>query len=214
MHNYIVVLFKNKKRKRIINKFVELSNAIKFYEKKLKESSDIIFNVEYENGNFSRYDLSIVSLTKTESFPIYYTDELGRNIRIFLDDGNMSIIKISPYNKEEKIFDIQQNKKITSSHLIKKYLSGNELKIMSVLNNKIIIQKDDIFSMFSLKSEPESFRFLECISKYFFKNNRTDCIFVSDSSSAQKKYLIKLLNENGIDKKVLYRKFTTYPRSG
>jgi hypothetical protein len=212
MFNYIVVLFKNKKRKRILNKFVELSNAIQYYEKKIKESSEVIFNVEYENGKNCKYDISIISLTKNESFPMYYTDEMGRNIRIYLEDDDMSIVKISQYNKEEKIFDIQKNKKITSNQLLRNYLSGSELKIMSVLNNKVIVQKDELFSIFSLKSESESLRFIDSISKHFFKIKRTDCIFVNDTSSPQKKYLIKLLNENGVDKKILYRKFTTYPR--
>jgi hypothetical protein len=42
---------------------------------------------------------------------------------------------------------------------------------------------------------------------------RKDCMFVLDTDPAQKKYLLKLLSDFGFDKKVLYRQFTTFPRS-
>ena len=50
MVNYLVVLFKNKKRKKIINKFVTFSRAKQYYDNLLKESNDVLFNVEVENG--------------------------------------------------------------------------------------------------------------------------------------------------------------------
>jgi len=36
---------------------------------------------------------------------------------------------------------------------------------------------------------------------------------VKDYSSAQRKYLYGILESNGFDKKVLYRKFTSLPQS-
>ena len=85
--------------------------------------------------------------------------------------------------------------------------------MVSSLHNKIIVQNEDKINLFSLKSPSESNRFLDSISSYFFKIKRGDCIFVKDSSSAQKKYLIDLLSNAGYDKKMLYRKFTTFPPS-
>jgi hypothetical protein len=116
------------------------------------------------------------------------------------------------YKKEELIYDIQKNKKITSQELMKNYLKGDGLKMMSVLNNKIILQEDESINLFSLKNEIECGRFIDSISSHFFKIKRGDCLFIKDYSSAQRKYLYNLLESNGIDKKILYRKFTTYPR--
>ena len=123
----------------------------------------------------------------------------------------MSILQIKPYRDEELLYDIQKKKKITSNDLIKIYLKGDGLKMVSVLNNKIVIQKDEDIKLFSLKNEQESSRFIDCLSSHFFKIKRGDCLFIKDYSSPQRKYLYSLLESNGFDKKVLYRKFTTYP---
>ena len=83
--------------------------------------------------------------------------------------------------------------------------------MVSVLNNKVILQKDEEIDLFSLKNESECTRFVESLSSYFFKTKRGDCLFIKDCSSPQRKYLYSLLESNGFDKKALYRKFTTYP---
>jgi hypothetical protein len=85
--------------------------------------------------------------------------------------------------------------------------------MVSSLNNKIVIQNNDEINLFSFKSQEESIRFIDCLSNYFFKIKRGDCIFVKDISSAQRKYLFDILKSKGFDKKMLYRKFTTFPRS-
>jgi hypothetical protein len=41
--NYTVVLFKNKKRKRIIKKFITFSKAKTFYENLLSKSNDVTY---------------------------------------------------------------------------------------------------------------------------------------------------------------------------
>jgi hypothetical protein len=85
--------------------------------------------------------------------------------------------------------------------------------MISVLNNKIVLQEDEKIHLFTLKSENESSRFVDSLSLYFFKIKRGDCLFVKDYSIAQRKSLYKLLESSGIDKKILYRKFTTLPQS-
>ena len=96
---------------------------------------------------------------------------------------------------------------------MKKYMKGDGMKMISVLNNKIVIQQEEKFYLFTLKSEKESSRFVDCLSLYFFKTKRGDCLFIKDYSSAQRKYLYGILEANGFDKKVLYRKFTSLPQS-
>lgn len=212
MENYLVVLFKNKKRKRIIKKFVTLSRAKSFYENLIEKSNEVIFEVLVENAKECKFELGLIDINPNQSAPIYMTDEYGRNIKVKLEDNTgMSIIKMSPYRQEELIYDVETNRKITSNDLIKKYLKGDGLKMVSVLNNKIVVQKDEIIKLFSLKNEQESSRFVDCLSAHFFKIKRGDCLFIKDYSSPQRKYLYSLLESNGFDKKVLYRKFTTYP---
>jgi len=214
MSNYLVVLFKNKVRKKIINKFVTLKKAKHFYEDLLKKSEEVIFEVQFENGSPCKYEIGIIEMSSNQLVPIYITDEMGRNVKVKLENDGMTLFEISKYKKEELIFDLQQNKKITVQSLIKKYISKEGIKLISSINNKIVIQNDDVYSIFSLKTESESVRFIDSLTNYFFKNKRSDCIFVKNQSQAEKKYLLDILSEKGFDRKKLYRKSTTYPRQG
>ena len=202
-------MFKNKKRKKIINKFVTFSRAKQYYDKLLKESNDVIFNVEIENGLDTRYELGLIELSDNQLIPVYMTDEYGRSSKVKLEGDGMTLFNIGYYKKEERIYDLTKNKKITTQQLIKTYLKGDGLKMISSLNNKIIVQEDEKINLFTLKSEFESLRFIDSLSSYFFKIKRGDCLFVKDHSSAQRKYLFSMLESYGIDKKILYRKFTS-----
>lgn len=213
MYNFYIVLFKNKVRKKIIKKFIKYENADKFFNKKIEENKEIIFEKKTENGIESDYEIGLVSLNSKKDYPTYLKDEFGRNLKIKTQDSNMSILKISKYKIEELVFDLDSSKKISINQLLKKYLPKSTIKLCYHLNNKIIIQNDNTFNIFSLKNEDDCIRLIEELSSYFYNQKRTDCLFVKDNSSAQKKYLIKLLSDNGIDKKILYRKYTTFPRS-
>jgi hypothetical protein len=213
MANYLVVLFKNKKRKRIIKKFVTLSRAKKLYNQLINESKEVIFEVLVENGKECKFELGLIENKTNQSAPVYMTDDFGRTVKVKLEDNGMSLLEIIPYREEELIYDVQTKKKITSQELVKKYFKTDGLKMLSVLNNKAILQKDEEIYLFSLKNESECSRFVDSLSTHFFKTKRGDCLFIKDYSSAQRKYLYELLESNGFDKKVLYRKFTTYPSS-
>lgn len=212
MGNYIIVLFRNKHKKKILKRFISRERAANFFKNIVKKSDDVIFDVKFENGKEVKYEIGIVERSSGSHVPTYLTDNLGRNIKVSLDESDVVLSEIKPYRKEEKIFDIKNNKKIYLSDFIRKYLKSETLKVVSLLNNKIIVQKDEIINIFSLKSEDECFRFIECLSTFFFKNKRNDCLFVKDISTHQRKYLIDLLEKNGFDKKILYRKYTTHPR--
>jgi hypothetical protein len=213
MANYLVVLFKDKKRKRIIKKFITHKKAKLLYDKMMKESDDVIFNTEVENGNPCKYELGIVEMSSKQLIPVYITDEFGRSVKVKLEEDGMTLYQITPYKKEETIYDIDKKKKITTKEFVSKYLKGTGMKMISSLNNKIIVQEEESIHLFTTKSESESQRFLDCLSLHFFKNKRADCLFVKDHSTPQKKYLYDLLESKGISKKILYRKFTSLPSS-
>lgn len=212
MQNYLVLLFKNKKKNKIIKKFVSLTRAKTFFEKVKKNSDDVIFDVKIENGIEVSYELCLMRIGNTDFNPVYKKDDIGRNVRVVLEDDGMTMINIYDFKKEEKIFDLQIEKRITLNEFVKSYLRKNELKVVSILNNKIIVQQDDKVFIFSTKNENESIRFVDCLSSSFITQKRTDCIFVTDTSTPQKKYLMKILTDYGFDDKILYRTHTTYPR--
>lgn len=213
MENYLIVLFENKVRKKIIKKYITFKKANNFYEKLISESSNVIFRKEVVNNENSVFEIGLVELSSKQLLPIYVTDEMGRNIKVKLDNEDMTLVKISPYNLEETIFDTTKNKKINTQELISKYLKKDGIKLVSSLHNKIVVQNNDIINLFVCKSDVEADRFLDSLSYYFFKIKRGDCIFVKDSSQAQRKELFTLLEKNGYSKRKLYRKFTNFPPS-
>ena len=208
-----MVLFKDKKKKKILKKFITYKRAKQFYKTLMDKSKEIIFDVKVQSGKECKFELGLVELSSKQLIPVYMTDEFGRNIKVKLDEDGMTLFEISPYKKEELIFDIKENRKITVDKFIKSYLKGDGMKMISSLNNKIVVQENEKINLFTLKSESESERFIDCVSSHFFKIRRSDCLFVKDSSTPQRKYLYTLLEASGIDKKILYRKFTTLPQS-
>lgn len=182
-----------------------------FFKKMMNESDDVIFETQLESGEECNYELGIVHMSSEQKEPVYLTDELGRFLKVKLDEKGMTLILISPYKKEESIFDLQKKEKIKVDEFVKNYLKGTGVKMVSALNNKVVVQDDDKFSLFTLKSEFESLRFIECLSSHFHKIKRGDCLFIKDSSTPQRKYLYSLLESKGFDKKILYRKFTSLP---
>jgi hypothetical protein len=213
MENYLIVLFENKVRKKILKKYITFKKAKQYFNKCLSDSDNVIFKKNISNGSEIDFEIGLVELSSKQLVPVYITDEMGRNIKVSLENEGMTLISISQYNIEESLYDVQTNSKIDTVDFIKKYLKKNNVKMVSSLHNKIIIQNEEKINLFSLKNPSEANRFLDSISSYFFKIKRGDCIFVKDVSSAQKKYLINLLSNSGYDKKMLYRKFTTYPPS-
>ena len=207
--NFSVIIFKNNKKRKILKSFVREQKVIEFYEKKVKESSEILFEKQFENGSKCNYKIILTSKT-CEVDKLYYLDDLGRNISIDPKiSDNLYIKKIDMFKKEEKIYDVQENKKISFSKFSKKYLDKEKTIMISKLNNKVVVQDDDNYFLFSLKTEDECERFLKTVESKVEKKN---FIIVRDFTSPQRKYLYDLLVEKGYDIDFLYRTSTTHPK--
>jgi hypothetical protein len=124
MANYLVVLFKNKTRKKIIKKFITLSRAKNYFKQLIKESDDVIFEVLVENGKECRFELGLIEMSVNQSAPVYMTDDFGRSVKVRLEDSGMSILSINPYKEEDLIYDVRNKTKITAQEFIKKYLKN------------------------------------------------------------------------------------------
>lgn len=209
--NYLIVLFKNKIKKKIINKFKTHKKSDDLFITLSKQSNDVIFEKKYINGDECSYELAILEKSPDTFLPVYLKDELGRQIKVNLDDGDYTITKIITYKIEETLLDVTLNKKINSHEFIKLYLDPVGFKLMSKLNNKIIVQNDDKVNLFILKNEYDSSRFIESISNKFMSEKRMDCMFIKDCSTPQKKSLYNLLINQGFSKDYLLRYSTTHP---
>jgi len=209
--NYFIVLFKNKEKKKIINKFKTLDKATKFYNDLLNKSEEVLFPKQTENGFDCQFEIALMEKKEMDNSIIYIKDELGRTIKVETDSNDLRIRKVQKYNLEEEIIDYKTKDKITMKDLEKKYLSKSGLKLISKLNNKIILQIDELTNLFTLKTEEDCDRFLDLLTNKFQRENRRDCLIVKDTSSPQKKYLYSFLVELGYPKSYLQRYSTTHP---
>jgi hypothetical protein len=210
-YNYQIVLFKNKVKKKIINKFKTHKKAVEFYNDLLKENDEVIFDKEFENGVKSNYELAVIEKMSGTLLPVFLKDEIGRTIKVNLEDNDYTITKISKYKIDEVFLDYQTKKKINTKQFVRRYLSGDGLKMVSKLNNKVVVQNDDDYKLFTFKNVDDSSRFLDNLSENFMSSKRTDCMFVKDSSTQQRKYLYQILSEKGFPKSYLIRHSTTHP---
>lgn len=210
--NYIIVLFKNKKKKKIIKSYSTEKNAYTKYKHLLTENKKITFAKKVENAETVNYELALLTNQSKIQKTLFIKDELGRNNVVSTDDKNYVFLDISKYEIEETLFDWQTQKKIKFDYFIKKYCTKKELKSIYTLHNKICVQIEDNVNIFSLKDKLESQRFLNILQKYFIDSSRQDAIFVSDVSSAQRKWVYNILEEKGFDKKRLYRLKTTFSK--
>lgn len=188
-----------------------LKNADEFYKKLVEESDEVIFDKKYDNGFKSNYEIALLGKKNVNKEVIYIKDEFGRQSKVDLQDDEFSIINVLPYKIEEVFLDYETKKKINTKQFIKKYLSGVGLKLVSKLNNKIIVQNDDNFKLFTFKNDDDSSRFIDELSKMYYTQKKIDCMFVKDSSTSQRKYLYNILVNNGFPKSYLFRQSTTFP---
>ena len=208
---YQIILFKNKVKKKIINKFKTHKRAFEFYKNLMNESDEVMFNKEMENGSTCEFELGLVERTSGTLLPLFMKDDYGRQIKVKLDDCDYTITQISKYNIEEEFVDYSTNEKITTKNFIKKYLSPVGLKLISKLNNKVVVQNDDTFNLFTFKTLDESERFIDILTEKFNSEKRSDCLMVKDSSTTQRKYLYDILVKKGFPKSYLQRHSTTHP---
>jgi hypothetical protein len=208
--NYFVVLFKNKQKKKIINKFKTYDKAKGFYDKLIKESEEVFFEKKTENGQECEFELALMVKNSENYEKIYIKDNLGRAIKVQTDDTDLTIKFISEYKIEESFIDYKTKEKIDFSKFKRKYLNGVGVKLISKLNNKIIVQQDENINLFTFKSENDCEKFLDELTLKFQKEKRIDCLIVKDSSSAQKKYLYNILTNCGFPINYLQRYSTTH----
>ena len=163
--DYIIVLFKNRVKKKIIKKFKTLDRAQKYYNNLLSISDEVIFDKQHENGHHSNFKLGLLGPKNNEI--IYIKDEFGRQNKINVEDDDYSMLEINPYKIDEEFVDYTTKQKINSEQFIKKYLKGDGLKMVSKLNNKIIVQLNEITNLFTFKNELDSSRFVDNLSKKY-----------------------------------------------
>jgi len=212
MDNYVIILFKNKKKKKLIKGYKTESNAKSKFESIIK-GNKVKFPMYYENAEPCNYEIGLLTNQSAYQKSLFTTDDMGRNNIVKLEgESEYIFINIKSYDVEELIYDWQTDNRITYDEMISTYCKKNTLKNISTLNNKLVIQIDEEFYLFSLKNTEDSVRLLQTMEHDFMTSGRRDAFFVRDISTVHRKWMYDLLERYGFDRKKLYRQNTTYSK--
>ena len=204
---YQIVLFNNKSKKRIIATS-RIYNNIKKKYKEIQKKSNVIFPVKYSKKVECNFELALVCFGKCKKTQIHRRDELGRLTEVKMSSEDYEIMKIVDFDIEEKVYDHQITKRIDFNELYARYLNTKTIIQIFSLNNKIVIQNNESFYLFSLKNVSESSRFISCIKKYFSENRKFNFLISRDLSTIQRKELYNLLESKGFPRTLLYKHYT------
>ena len=205
-NKYKIILFKNGKR-------VKCFFSSNSYKSILRKYSNIInekkpkFVIEYLSRKKVRFELGVVT-TESIDDSIFVKDDLGRTKEITMNNTVYNIVKLLPYWKEELVYDHTSKCKITYLEFLSQYLNYKDFKQVFTLNNKLIVQNEDDFSLFSLKTVSDALRFIDIIEFELMDAGRMDCLFVRDTSTVQRKQLYDLLERKGYDRGFLRKQYT------
>lgn len=205
-NKFKIVLFKNGERNKVLFSSNSKKSILRKYTKFIEEKKPK-FIMEYISRKKVMFELSIVTKDDTQN-TLHSKDSMGRTKEISLGDSEYKFIKMLPYWKEEKVYDHTMKRKISFGELMGEYLDGKDFKQVFTLNNKVVIQKDSVFNVFSLKTVSDSLRLLTVIELEFLNAGRYDCLFVTDTSTVQRKQLYNLLESAGYGREFLRKQYT------
>mgnify|MGYP003653976414 CR=1 FL=1 len=189
-------LFKSNVKRNIQQKF-----------KKIGKEPHPLFIRKYVKRKICQFELGLFSLEPSQK-TLYIKDELGRNIKRELHLGDYFLIEIIPFWVEEHIYDHQTKKRISFEEFYDAYLHNSDFRQLFTLNNKIVIQQDEIIFIFSLKNIDDTNRLVSSIKKYIIEKNKMNCLIVQDYDTIQRKQLYTMLEKKGFNKNFLYKHYT------
>lgn len=147
------------------------------------------------------FDLTLVypkNRWSTEGSPSR-RDSLGRNQKTYVGkNGNDYRIKeIISWWEEEKIYDAQQAKHIYFNEMLNIIMNVKEHGTVFVLNNKIFVQIDYIFSVYQNKNINDALRLFILLRSEVFSREKRNLLFVRPISITHKKMLYDMLVTHG-----------------
>ena len=99
------MLFKNKKKRKIIKRYVNKKQAKDKFEELMNENNKIWFEKVLENATPTNYEIALLTNQTKIQESLFTTDELGRNTPVNLENPDYVFLNIKKYKIEEKIFN-------------------------------------------------------------------------------------------------------------
>jgi hypothetical protein len=206
---YFIVLFCNKKRKKILHRCMKRTTITEYWHQfktKVKPPFTKIQGGKRKQENI--FELALIYPYNRWVTSVYVKDSLGRNIEAKMENDKFRIKEIIPYWEEELIYDFQSKKRIRYYQLLSQILPVSEIGQIFTLNNKLLIQVEDNIKLFSNKNPTDAERLFEIIKNDLLNKKRQNFIFVKDVTTHQRKLLYDMLEKKGYKREELSRHYS------
>jgi hypothetical protein len=206
---YFIVLFCNKKRKKILYRCMRRTTITEYWHQfKTKVKPPFIKIQGGKRKQEKVFELALIYPNNRWVNTVYVKDSLGRNYPAIIEEDKYRIKEIIPYWEEELIYDFQIKKRIRYYQLLSQILPVSEIGQIFTLNNKLLIQVEDNIKLFSNKNPTDAERLFEIIKSDLLSKKRQNFIFVKDVTTHQRKLLYDLLEKKGYKREELSRHYS------
>ena len=205
---YLIVLFCNNKRVKVLGKNMTKEPIIKKWNKLSKEKKPK-YTKEYGKHEHIKlnYELGLLFPNNSDK-KTTIRDNLGRLKTLTIDNNKYMIKKIIPYWYEEKIYD-STNKKLITYDLFLEYLKSiNKLSQIFSLNINIFVETDGKYRHFSTKNKKDSHRLIDIITNDLYLHGKNNFLISKDVNTVQRIILLEQLNAIGYSKDKLNKHYS------
>lgn len=209
---YKIILFCNKKRKKLFYQTISLpSIRDMWYE--LRTEKKPRYTKEYggKRNQKLNYELALIYPDNrwAKKKTVVKRDEYGRVYEAGVDTKGYRLKEIIPYWQEEKIYDHDNKKHIRYHEFLEIFNDVDEIAQIFTLNTKIFLQIEDNIRMYGNKNLNDSDRLFDLLREDLLKHQKKgNFIFVKDITTNQRKTLYNLLEKKGYKRSDLFRHYS------
>ena len=206
---YFIVLFCNKKRKRILYRSMQRTTAYEYWrEYRTQKKPRYVKQQGGRNREEKLYELALIFPNNRWATKIYVKDSLGRNQEAIIENDKFRIKEIIPYWQEEFIYDFLTKKKIRYHEMLDYMMSVKDIAQIFTLNKNLFVQIENEVRMFGNKNLNDVCRLFDLVKEDLLFKKKTNFIFVKDITTYQRKQLYNLLESKGFNRKELFRHYS------
>ena len=208
-YKYYIILFCNKKKKRVIHKSAKRTTIMEVWrELKTQEKPYYTKKTSGKKRTELNFELALIYPHTRWSTKTYTKDGMGRNVEIKLNNEKLRIKEIIPYWEEELIYDFDAKERIRFHEMIKSISEIEEISQIFTLNNKIFVQNENLIKMYSNKNIDDTSRLFEIIKTELIKKKKNNYIYVRDITTHQRILLYDLLESKGYNRRELIKHYS------
>ena len=208
---YKIILFCNKKRKKLIYQTISIASIRDlWYELKTEKRPPYVKEFGGKRNQKLDYELALIYPDNrwAKNKTITKRDEYGRLIDVGVDTKGYRLKEMIPYWQEEKIYDHDNKVRIRYHELFEIFEKVTEISQVFTLNNKLFLQIEDNVRMFGNKNLNDTERLFDLLKEDLLKSKKGNFIFVRDITTSQRKDLYNLLEKKGYNRKNLFRHYS------